>query len=286
MADEVVVPGVVVPPVVSPAGAAWYEGKVDPGVLGLWQNKGWDHTDPVKLANQITTAYNEAEKFIGAPSNEIIRMPKPGDEAGTKAMWQRLGAPADAAGYDFSGVKTAAGTDPDASFQDFMRTQAAGLHLPKDTASALASAFVKFTEGQKLAADATTAASLVTAKADLAKNWGQNFEANKFVATQAARALGIDAETVTALENQVGYAKVMEMFRTIGTKIGEDKFVTGSNSPSGVMTRDQAIARKAELMADKEWTKSYMNGDAAKGREMKGLLTLIVGDDTEESRGQ
>ena len=61
---------------------------------------------------------------------------------------------------------------------------------------------------------------LALEKAELAKSWGSNYAANKIVAENAARALGIDPAAVAALEQQVGYGKVMEMFRTIGAKIG------------------------------------------------------------------
>ena len=45
------------------------------------------------------------------------------------------------------------------------------------------------------------------------------------------------------LKKLVGYAQVMEMFRTIGTKIGEDRFImspNGGTGADGIMTRDQA----------------------------------------------
>lgn len=272
----------------SAGGAApvWYEGKVSPETLGLWQNKGWDVSDPVKLATAVTQSYAEAQKFVGAPTNELIRMPKPGDEAGIKAMWQRLGAPVDAAGYDFTGVKVSEDDATNTAFHERMRSTAAALNLPKDVATSLAAALAKQQTDQAAEVAATGTAALEAAKAELRKNWGANFDANKFVAARAAQALGVDAETMNALESQIGYNKVMEMFRSIGTKIGEDKFVVGPGGGGDkVMTRDQAVAQKQTLMQDQAWVKSYLDGDAAKGREMTALNTLIVGDDTDYSRG-
>jgi hypothetical protein len=84
---------------------------------------------------------------------------------------------------------------------------------------------------------------------------------------------------VAALEKVVGYAATMEMFRNIGTKIGEDKFVLRriSRTCGNAMTREQAVDRKASLMNDKVWVKAYLAGDAEKAAEMTALNTMIVG---------
>ena len=71
----------------------------------------------------------------------------------------------------------------------------------------------------------------------------------------------------------------------VGTKIGEDKFVAAANGPNGgIMTQQQAVARKAELMADTFWRDRYLAGGSAEVREMTNLVTIIAGgDDTQES---
>ena len=47
--------------------------------------------------------YREAEKLIGAPASQLLRLPADPskDMDGMKAVWQRLGAPSDAKEYDF-----------------------------------------------------------------------------------------------------------------------------------------------------------------------------------------
>jgi hypothetical protein len=263
-------------PVPAPT-ARWYEGKADAETVGYLQNRGWHEKDPVTVALEASKAHREAEKFIGVPANELIRLPKTPADAGWDQVWQRLGAPVDKTGYDFSTVKKADGTDIDQGFKDFLAESSASLRLPKETAAALGQAVVKHQETVAAAAQAERTAALETERQTLAKNWGANMEANKFVAKQAALALGVDPETVQALENQVGYAKVMEMFRNIGAKIGEDKFVSsGGNPNNGIMTVEQAVAQKKTLMNDTAWAKRYMDGDAAAKREMTALNTIIV----------
>jgi hypothetical protein len=97
--------------------------------------------------------------------------------------------------------------------------------------------------------------------------------------SRAAGALGVTPEEDAALEKVVGYAATMEMFRNIGTKIGEDKFVLNLHQRRrlGAMTREQAVDRKAALMNDQVWVKAYLAGDAEKAAEMTALNTMIVG---------
>jgi hypothetical protein len=273
---------------VTAAAAPWYTGKVDAETLGSWQNHGWADKSPEDIAIAATKAHREAEKFIGAPANELARLPKADADAATlQAFWGRLGAPDTKDGYDLSGVKFADGTELDAAFVDTLRTAAASLHLPKDAAAGVAQAMVKFLDTQEMTEAAERTAALAAEKQALDKNWGPNKDANLMMARNAANALKIDQKALDALESVVGYAKVMEMFRDIGSKIGEDKYFTGGNSNSnGVMTQEQAIATKADLMKDSAWVGRYMGGGSAENKQMQALLAIIVGDDTAYSRNQ
>lgn len=250
---------------------------VDGEVKGFWANKGWD-TDPHKLAVQATAAYREAEKFIGVSPDQIVRLPKAGDANAQKALWQRLGMPAEATGYDFAGVKFADGTDPEASFIEQFRGAAHAHGLSADAAKGMAGAMVKYLDGVKTGESADEAAKLQAERDALQRNWGANMDANKFIASQAVARLGLKPETVAALESVVGYSQVMEMFRDIGTRIGEHTYVSGNNPQNnGVMSVDQAKARQAELKQDPTWVRGYLNGDNDKVREMTSLNTIIAG---------
>lgn len=263
----------------------WYDG-APAEIVGHIQTKGWHEKPANEVALAAIAAHREAEKYIGHPADHVLKLPKDAADAdGWKTVWNRLGVPADAKDYDFAAVKFADGSAPTQAFTDWVRATAHQLNIPKDQAASLAGQFVKYLEN-----DAATEATERTAKVaeeqkTLDASWGANKEANLFIAKQAAAKLGVSPEAVQALEGQVGYAAVMNMFLAVGQKIGEDKFVSGGIARDGILTREQAVARKAELMADSTWSKRYLDGDAAANREMVALLTLIVGDDTNASRG-
>jgi len=205
---------------------------------------------------------------------------QPNDPESIAKVYEKLGVPKDPKEYDFSTVKFADGSELDDKFVDFVRGQAAALHMNKNDALALAQSLTKFADADESSDLAETTAVLQEQKAELAKNWGANYEANMFVAKNTALKLGVTPEAVSALENAIGYNQVMEMFRTIGTKIGEDAFIRG-NSPTGggIMTRTEAVAKKAELMSDQAWRARYLGGGKAELREMMGLSAIISGGD-------
>ena len=103
---------------------------------------------------------------------------------------------------------------------------------------------------------------------------------NKEMAKAGAKALGFDAEMVDALEKVVGYSKLMEAFRGVGTKTSEGQFHLApkgqGTAPGGPMSVDQAKARKQELFNDKDWAARCDRGGVAENRELLALTTIIA----------
>lgn len=263
----------------------WYDG-ANPELIGHLQTKGWHEKPANEAALLAIAAHREAEKYIGVPADQVLKLPKDAtDEAGWKALYGRLGVPAEAKDYDLAAVKFADGSEPTDAFKDWVRATAHSLNIPKDQAGAFAASFVKYLETDAAGAAAETTAKLQEEQKALDLDWGQNKEANLFIAKQAAAKLGITPEAIQALEGQVGYAAVMQAMLKVGRSIGEDRFVTGGVNAGGIVSREQAVAQKAELMQDGAWAKRYLDGDAAAVRQMTALNTIIVGDDTEASRG-
>jgi hypothetical protein len=259
--------------------AAWHAG-AEAEVMGHWQTQGWDLTNPLTVATAATkVARDYAAQFGGAAPNEIIRMPKAGDEAGARAMWQRLGVPPDVNGYDLSAIKFADGTDLDEGFVSSFRAAAHKLNIPKDQAVGLAQEVVRYMEGAEAAETAASVAKNLEESTALRTNWGKNWDVNMHVAKQAALKLGFTEDQINGLQKTVGYARTMETFRNLGMSQGEGRFLEGGANGGGVFTKEQAVAKKAELMKDTPWVQKYLSGDSAAKNEMTQLNTIIVGED-------
>ncbi len=263
-------------PTPSPA-VNWFD-PLDTETKGYLQNRGWDKKSAIDAFMEASKAHREAEKFVGAPANEVLRLPKDANAPEWKNVWERLGKPIDAKDYDFSAVKRTGDKPLEQALADTLRQAAFDTNMSKEAAARLATNLAKHLDGVESAAAAATADKLAAEKKTLEANWGGNAAANMVVAQAAVRALGVEPEAVAALEKVVGYAKVMEMFRNIGAKIGEDRFVSNSNGGApGVMTRDQAQAEKAALKNDKAWVKRYLDGGVEEKRKMDALDRIIVG---------
>jgi hypothetical protein len=264
----------------APAEKPWYEGAAAEDI-GYLQNRGWDKVDAKTAAFNAAKAHREAEKLIGAPADKMVRLPAdPNDVEGWRGVRLKLGMPQTEAGYadSLKVVKHADGSDLKPEEVTAWSKKAFTLGLRPADALTLVSESIKEADSAGAAGATEAAGKLAAEKTKLAENWGTNYEANMFVAKQAAGKLGVTPEEVAALEKVVGYSRVMEMFRNVGTKIGEDKFVqthlpNGGNVP---MTREAALDRKSALMADQVWVKAYLAGDATKAAEMTALNTMIV----------
>lgn len=254
------------------AAKPWHDGVAD-DVKGFWQNKGLPLDDPKAFGTKLTELYRSAEKFIGVPPDQVVKIPK-ADAApeDIRAYYERLGAPKEAKDYDVSAVK-------DATIAEALRATMHERGVPKDAAAAIAASVAKSLESRATTESTVNAQKLADQKAALRANWGDKYDYNHLQAMEGARRLGIAPEAVQAMEGQIGYDKVMESMRKIGANTREDTFVErGAGGPAGdITTREGAVSRKAELMADVAWADRYLKGGAAEAREMTRLNTLIDG---------
>lgn len=256
----------------------WWNG-FDDETKGYVQTKGLA-TKPISEAfAQVSKFHREAERMIGAPANELLRLPKDPASPEWDGVYKRLGALGKPEDYKFEGIKQSGDKPLNEGLAATLRKAAHGAHLSSDAANVIAKEIVTHLDGIESSKLADETARLGQEKKLLKDNWGNNEAANMVVARAAANALGVAPEAVTALEKVVGYSKVMEMFRTIGTKIGEDRFVlSGGNGGNGnVMTKEGAVAEREALKSDSAWVTRYNKGGLEERRQMEALNHIISG---------
>jgi hypothetical protein len=262
------------PPAPPSSGDPWHKG-LDAELLGHIQNTGWDKLDPGKAAIEAAKAHREAAKFIGVPADQILKMPKADAKPEEiKAFWSRLGA-GEAKDYDLSGVKMN-GQPLDEALSAAIRDSLAASFVPKDKGSAIAAGVAKALEAAENARTTVATAKLAEEKTTLAKNWSDKYDYNLLKAMEGARRLGITPEAVKALENQIGYASIMETMRKIGAGTSEDTFIERGPGGTGQPTTvEGAKARLSELEGDREFGKRLKARDATAVAEWTSLTQLI-----------
>lgn len=260
------------------ADATWFAG-FDEETKGYVQNKGLATKPIAEAFVQVSKFHREAERMIGAPASELVRLPKEQNSPEWAGVYKRLGALNAPEDYKFEGLKHTGDKPLNEGLVSTLRKAAHGAHLSNDAASLVAKEVVTHLDSIESGRLAEETAKLQTEKKLLKDNWGVNEAANMVVARAAANALGVSPEAVAALEKTIGYSKVMEMFRTIGTKIGEDRFVNSASGAgtSNVMTKDQAVAEKAALKADTAWVNRFLNSGLEERRKMEALDRIISG---------
>lgn len=257
----------------------WVPTGTDPELLGHIQNKGWAAKTAAEAALDAAKSHRDAEKLIGAPATEIVRLPKKEDIAAWDGVWQRVaGTPKAATEYKFDGVKMTDGTELDPKFVDHLRTTAYKNHLSPEAAVNFAKDMVAFTESTEAADAVTTQAQAQRDRDALYNNWGKNKDEFLAIAKRTAEVFGFDAAAVTKMEGQVGYKPIMEAFLKVGQKMGEDRTFSPNNGGKGTgpLTKEGALARRKELMQDDAWVKRYNEGGmgSVEFKEMKDLIAI------------
>ena len=265
-------------PVAPPSPPAWYSELPEP-VRAHITNRGHDKEEPAVAAAKLAEAHFAAQKLIGVPPEQVVRLPKDPTDPGYLEAYNRVaqfGAPKD--GYKFDDVKFKDGTALAPEIAKAVNDVAAELHLPAHAATRIAQSLVTLAETDA-AADATERATAVAAmQATMRANWGANYDLNMFKVSKVAETLGWDKSVIDGLQTQVGGDKLLGALVALGDKMGEAPMHRGETGGGPTnMTRDQAVIRKAEIMTDAQ-TRKFTDAEmAAAQRELIQLATIIQG---------
>jgi hypothetical protein len=254
------------------AAAPWYS-TLDDSTKGYIQNNGLADKDPVAAFQAAAKSHQELFQHFGAPADRLVTLPADQNPDAWKPIWQRLGTPAEATGYDLSSIKVA--DQPlDPAFVTAVQAAAHANNIPAAAALGMTKALTEFAATQDAADAAEKTTALEAQKAALRTSWGQNYEANMFAAKQAFQRTGATAEQINALESVVGYDKVMEFFRDLSTKIREDGYVESGGRPASELpaTKEAAMQAISTLQSDAAWMKRWQDGGRTEQAEIEKLM--------------
>lgn len=233
----------------------------DPDVKGYVQNAGFK--DPASVVD----AYRNLEKLIGAPKERVLKIPEKPDDSAWNDVYSKLGKPATAKDYK---IEVPKGADP--AFAEWAKNTFHEVNLTAAQAEKLAAKWNEHMAGTTAAQQSAYQAKAEQEEKGLQKEWGAAFEQNINVAKRAAQAFGLSGEVVDKLEQAMGYAGVMKFMHTLGSKVGEDSFVTGKGGGSfGAMTPEAARNRISALRQDGDFVRRYTAGEVSAKEEMAKL---------------
>lgn len=226
---------------------------------GYVQNKGFK--DP----STVVDSYRNLEKLLGA-KEKLVRLPdKDDDMEGWNGVYQKLGRPEKPEDYGFKMQDEAFGKWAQGTFHE--------LGLSAKQAEKLVEKWNGFAEGTLKTKTESYQQKLNQEAESLKKEWGAAYDQQIAVAKRAAQGLGVSPEQIDGLEQVMGFAGVMKFMSSLGSKLGEGKFV-GSDSGQtgfGTLTPEAAKNRIQTLRQDPGFVDRYIKGDAAAREEMDKL---------------
>ena len=245
----------------------WTTG-LDAEASGYIQNKGW------KGPADVLTSYRNLEKLHGVPPERIVKLPADDNAEAWGQVYDRLGRPKTPAEYGIKAPEK--GGDP--KFLEAATTKFHELGLNARQAAGLAEWWNKTAGDQLAERDGAYQESVLADTNKLKTEWGGKFDENVNAAKNAAKAFGLEPAAIDKMEQALGFAGLMKLMHNIGSKLGtNDTIVSGEGgNPSGFgMSREAAVARRAELMRDKAFGARFAAGDVTARAEMRRLDMAI-----------
>lgn len=236
----------------APSQAGW-QAELDPELGRFVEQKGW------RSASDAVTSYRHLERLVGGD-----RLNLPGTDAGPEAwapIWDRLGRPQDADGYD---LPVPDGDAYDAELAGWYRETAHRLGLTRTQARDLHDAFLARlpAAGAPLSAAAAPAPLPDTDPVgDLQALWGRQYDANMQSARRAYAALLGDAAPFHDIADALGETALMQLLAKAGRLLAEDSITARAGAGAGPRNPAEALQEIAKLQrqAQADSTHPYLN---------------------------
>lgn len=228
-----------------PAAPTTWHGFTEPSDLEMVKQKGW------KSNNDMLKAYRGAVTLIGRNPEDVLVRPKEGDANAWNGLYDRLGRPKEASGYDMTaGIPE--GAQADERISESMREVFHKAGLSAGQAKAIAEAYNTTASGMLADREQATVAAVTADKQRLQREWGGGFERQMTSAKAAVSALGFSKEEINALQDTIGYHGVMTKFAELGKRLSDPSFVSGNTAQGfdGLMTPAEANAEIQKIKLD------------------------------------
>jgi len=256
---------------------SWYAG-FDEDTQGWMENRGLTKLDPTAALENAVKGFRNAEKYVGTPHEKLLTLPDfdKADKVELDQFYTKLGRPSDANGYELQ-VPEGQPTE----FADFAKTMFHEAGLTDRQAKVINEKWNDYVAGQGESQVEQYQENLKQQDAALRKEWGEAYDDQIDKAKSAAREFGLQENQIDAMEKALGFDGLMKFMSNIGSKLGEDTFITGGNSNgdfNGKLTPAGAQARIKQLQGDKDWSSKYIAGNIEARAEMEKLMKAAYPD--------
>lgn len=250
-----------------PASGSVWSASFDEDTKAYVSNKGWK--EPTDMLN----SYRNLERFAGG-AKDLVELPSAdATPEALESFYNRLGRPEDPEKY---GLDLPQGGNPE--LLNWFKATAHKNGLTAKQAQSLFTEWNGMAGGMQEKIQAQQQQESAQAITALKGEWGQQYDSMIDMGKRAVAALGYDAGRLTAIEDKLGTGEMLKLFATIGSKMGEDKFVEGGRDASGFgVTPESARQQIGDLKTDKEFMGQYLSGNKDAVAKMRRLMEAAHG---------
>lgn len=239
------------------------------------------HIEAKQYANPAELAlanYNLTRMQTGDPT--VLAMPAAdAPKEQWDAFYTKMGRPESADKYE---LNFGEGVNTDDNMVKFGKDLFFEMGLDGKRAQAAVDKWNTFVAEQNAAAIEQDRQNNDAELAALTARWGAELDANKAAGKRVVDALGLSADFIGRLENNIGSAPVVELLAMIGRKSDEGGFMGGQtvdpNNPA-TMSKEQASARIKELQSSAEFQAKYTDKNHPGHKDalqlMEGLFARV-----------
>jgi hypothetical protein len=261
---------------VPPENADWRAG-LESELSDLVRQKGW------RSAKDVLTSYRNLEKMLGGD-----RMALPAKDADAEAwgpVWDKLGRPADPAGYALSAPD---GAEYDGPAAQWFRDTAFEQGLTQTQAQKLHDAFLaRFGGAISSAPEMPAEAGLeapVEDEPDLKALWGRQYDRNMAAARRAYGTFLGDEAQFNEIADGIGVTALLDLLAKVGRATGEDSITAradakggGPRSPAEAMGEIARLQAAAKGDPKHPYTNKTHPEHAGMVKRMEDLFALAYG---------
>lgn len=229
----------------------------------------------------LARSYHSAAKMIGGRPQDLIKVPGPDDAEGHAVVWEKLGRPADAKGYELPDPKLPEGVAVDTALRDGFAGKAHELGLTKKQAGALYDWWNTSMGGMATARTQAMTQANEAAVQGLAQEWGAAKDERLADAKAAVQHYGGEdvlttLETVRTADGVLlgNLPQLAKVFANLGKQLREDGLV-GRGGGDAAMSPAEAQQEINALNADKQFMAAYVNKHAPGHADAVAKMTRL-----------
>lgn len=224
-----------------------------------------------KTVEDLATSFHNLEKMKGVPEERLLRLPEKMEGAELRSIYERLGAPKEAKGYELPRDEKT-----DVKFTEFAEGMFHKVGVTKTQAHQLQTEYNNYAKAQIAAQAEARLNAIKQGDESLRKEWGAAYDSNVNIAKQGVKVLGLDAKTLDLLEMSQGRQTLYKTLHKIGVGVGESTFIDGNAGGQPEATQEQAQEKIKALINDKKFSKRLLRGDVEAKAEWDRLNKLAA----------